>query len=50
MKKGRHYLEDEIRFLAQSVIGKTFNDLRTDEVIFIDDSKIQKGSLGGIIE
>lgn len=50
MKKGRHYLEEEIRCLAQSVIGKTFNDLRTDEVIFIDDSKIQKGSLGGIIE
>lgn len=50
MKKGRHYSEDEIRLIAKSVIGKTFNDLKSKEVIIIDDTKIQKGSLGEIIE
>lgn len=50
MKKGRHYSETEIRILAQSVIGKTFNEIKEYEIVSIDDSKIQKGSLGGIIE
>ena len=50
MKKGRHYSETEIRILAQSVIGKTFNEIKKYEIVSIDDSKIQKGSLGGIIE
>ena len=50
MKKGRHYSETEIRILAQSVIGKAFNEIKKYEIVSIDDSKIQKGSLGGIIE
>ncbi|MBE6139201.1 MAG: DUF2764 family protein [Firmicutes bacterium] len=50
MKKGRHYLEEEIGFIAQSAIGKSFRDIRDTEVITVEDGKITKGSLGGIIE
>ena len=27
MKKGRHYSEEEIKVITQSVIGKSFNDI-----------------------
>ncbi len=50
MKKGRYYSEDEVKTIAQSVIGKTFNDIINSELITIEDNKIQKGSLGDIIE
>ena len=50
MKKGRHYLEEEIGFIAQSAVGKSFREIRDTEVIPVEDDKITKGSLGGIIE
>lgn len=50
MKKGRHYTEEEIRFLAKSVLGKSFNDIINSQYITVDSNKIQKGSLGDIIE
>ncbi len=51
MKKGRHYLESEIKILLHEAIGKTFREIRDEEMITIDeDNKMQKGSLGDIIE
>ena len=50
MKKGRHYSEDEIVFIAQSAIGKSFREIRNKEVITLEDNKVTKGSLGNIIE
>ena len=50
MKKGRHYSMDEITVIAQSAIGKSFREIRDAELITFEDKKIQKGSLGGIIE
>ena len=50
MKKGRHYLEEEIAFIANSAIGKTFREIRDIAVVTVEEDKITKGSLGGIIE
>lgn len=50
MKKGRHYSEEEIKIITQSVIGKSFNEIINSELITIEDNKLQKGSLGDIIE
>ena len=50
MKKGRHYLEEEIGFISQSAIGKSFRDIRNAEIVTLEDDKVTKGSLGGIIE
>lgn len=50
MKKGRHYLEEEIGIISQSAIGKSFREIRNAEIVTIEDDKITKGSLGGIIE
>ena len=50
MKKGRHYSKEEIAVISQSVIGKSFREIRDVELITIEDEKVQKGSMGGIIE
>ena len=50
MKKGRHYSEEEINIISQSAIGKSFREIRDSELVTIEDNKIQKGSMGGIIE
>ena len=50
MKKGRHYSKEEIVVITQSAIGKSFREIRDAELITLEDKKIQKGSLGGIIE
>lgn len=50
MKKGRHYSEEEVKLIAQSAIGKTFKEIIDSELITIENNKIQKGSLGDIIE
>lgn len=50
MKKGRHYSENEIKMIVKSAIGKTFNDIINSEPIPSKGIKIQKGSLGDIIE
>ena len=50
MKKGRHYLEEEIAIISQSAIGKSFREIRDAEIVTLEDDKITKGSLGGIIE
>ena len=50
MKKGRHYLEEEIGIISQSAIGKSFREIRDAEIVILEDDKVTKGSLGGIIE
>lgn len=50
MKKGRHYLEEEIGFISQSAIGKSFREIIDAEIVTLEDNKVTKGSLGGIIE
>lgn len=51
MKKGRHYSREEIEIISKSAIGKTFNDLKDEEIITIDeDGKINKGGFGQLIE
>lgn len=50
MKKGRHYLVDEIAFIAQTAIGKSFREIRDADIVTLEDDKVTKGSLGGIVE
>lgn len=50
MKKGRHYSKEEIAVISQSAIGKSFREIRDAELITIEDERVQKGSMGGIIE
>lgn len=50
MKKGRHYSKEEVAVISQSAIGKSFREIRDSELITIGDDKVQKGSMGGIIE
>ena len=50
MKKGRHYSKDEIAIISQSVIGKSFKEIKDKELMSFGEDKIQKGSLGCIIE
>ena len=50
MKKGRHYLEEEIGFISQSAIGKSFREIMDAEMVTLEDDKVTKGSLGEIIE
>lgn len=50
MKKGRHYLVDEIAFIAQTAIGKSFREIRDADIVMLEDDKVTKGSLGGIVE
>ena len=39
MKKGRHYLEEEIGFISQSAIGKSFREIRDAEIVTLEDDK-----------
>ena len=50
MKKGRHYSKDEIAIISQSAIGKSFKEIKDKELMSFGEDKIQKGSLGCIIE
>ena len=50
MKKGRHYSQEEISVISQTAIGKTFKEIQDLEIIEVTNKKIQKGSLGVIIE
>ena len=50
MKKGRHYSKEEIAVITQSAMGKSFREIMDAELVTIEDKKMQKGSLGGIIE
>ena len=50
MKKGRHYSKEEVAVISQSAIGKSFREIRDTELVTIGDDKVQKGSMGGIIE
>ena len=50
MKKGRHYSREEIAVIIASAIGKTFNEINNLTYITIDESKVQKGSFGSIVE
>jgi len=50
VKKGRHYLVDEIAFIAQTAIGKSFREIRDADIVTLEDDKVTKGSLGGIVE
>ena len=50
MKKGRHYSEQEIQVLSKSALGLTFKELAERELTTVEEAKVTKGSLGGIIE
>lgn len=50
MKKGRHYSLEEIEIISKSAIGKSFNELKNEEMISIEDGKVTKGSFGQLIE
>ena len=50
MKKGRHYKEEEIKVLSQSIIGKTFREIQDANLMTVKETKITKGGLGAIIE
>ena len=50
MKKGRYYSKEEIIKISQSAIGKSFREIRDSQSQTVCSKKIQKGSLGGIIE
>lgn len=50
MKKGRLYSREEIEVISKSAIGKTVNDILTEEVITIEDKEKNKGGLGQLIE
>ena len=50
MKKGRHYSREEIAVIVSSAIGKTFNEINQLTYITGDETKVQKGSFGGIVE
>ncbi len=50
MKKGRHYSREEIAVIIASAIGKTFNEINNLTYITSDESKVQKGSFGSIVE
>ena len=50
MKKGRLYSREEMEVISKSAIGKTVNDILTEEVITIEDKEKNKGGLGQLIE
>ena len=50
MKKGRHYKEEEIKVLSESIIGKTFREIQDANLMTVKETKITKGGLGAIIE
>lgn len=50
MKKGRHYSEYEISVITQSVLGKSFREVKDSSLVEYDDVRMQKGKLGNLIE
>ncbi len=50
MKKGRHYSEYEISIITQSVLSKSFRDIKDSSLVEYDAEKMQKGKLGDLIE
>lgn len=50
MKKGRHYSEYEIAIITQSALGKSFKEIKDLELVNDEDTKVQKGGLGNLIE
>ncbi len=50
MKKGRLYNKQEIEIISKSAIGKSIEDIMKEEVVTIDNSGINKGGLGQLVE
>lgn len=51
MKKGRLYNRQEIEIISKSAIGKTINDIMSEEVITIENDNVSnKGGLGQLVE
>lgn len=50
MKKGRRYTRQEIEIISKSAIGKSIEDIMKAEIVTIDNSRPNKGSLGQLVE
>ena len=50
MKKGRLYNKQEIKIISKSAIGKSIEDIMNEEVVTIDNSGVNKGGLGQLVE
>lgn len=50
MKKGRRYTRQEIEIISKSAIGKSIEDIMKKEVVTIDNTRLNKGSLGQLVE
>lgn len=50
MKKGRLYNKQEIEIISKSAIGKSIEDIMKEEVVKIDNSGVNKGGLGQLVE
>ena len=50
MKKGRLYNKQEIEIISKSAIGKSIEDIMKEEVVTIDNSGVNKGGLGQLVE
>lgn len=50
MKKGRLYNKQEIEIISKSAIGKSIEDIMNEEVVKIDNSGVNKGGLGQLVE
>ena len=50
MKKGRKYSEYEISMIANTALGKTFRQIEKEDLTTFEEKRVQKGSLGQIIE
>ena len=50
MKKGRLYNKQKIEIISKSAIGKSIEDIMNEEVVTIDNSGVNKGGLGQLVE
>lgn len=50
MKKGRLYNKQEIEIISKSALGKSIEDIMNEEVVTIDNSGVNKGGLGQLVE
>ena len=50
MKKRRLYNKQEIEIISKSAIGKSIEDIMKEEVVTIDNSGVNKGGLGQLVE
>ena len=50
MKKGRLYNKQEIEIISKSAIGKSIEDIMNEKVVIIDNSGVNKGGLGQLVE